>query len=205
MRKLCGLYVITDEKLTPYKTIEHTLEIALQHGASMVQLRDKTRTTEELVPVALKLKTLCRRYNRLFIVNDNTDLAIKTDADGVHIGKDDLHITTIRKQMAGKIIGVSCYGDIVRAQQVEQDGADYVAFGSFFLSSTKPQASVVAKKILTEAKKQLKIPVCAIGGITVDNAHELVAMGADMIAVIGGIFGQGSVADNAARFTVLFS
>ncbi|HLC16379.1 MAG TPA: thiamine phosphate synthase [Thermodesulfovibrionia bacterium] len=150
------------------------------------------------------MKTLCHRYNCLFIVNDNTELALKAGADGVHVGKDDAHIKTIKKQMAGRIIGVSCYGDIERAQQMEQQGADYAAFGSFFISPTKPHAPVVAKEILKEAKQRLTIPVCAIGGITVDNAHELVAMGADMIAVTGGIFGQGTTAENAAGFTSLF-
>ena len=204
MRQLHGLYIITDETLTPYNSIEQSIKPALENGASIVQLRDKTHMTEELLPVALKIRSLCSRYNSLFIVNDNAELALKVDADGVHVGKDDVHISSIRKEMPGKIIGVSCYGDVLRARQMEKEGADYAAFGSFFVSTTKPLASIVEKTVLKEAKEILGIPVCAIGGITVENASELVAMGVDMIAVISGIFGKGSVAENAALFSALF-
>lgn len=204
MGKLRGLYIITDERLISYDNIEQSLSPALENGASIVQLRDKTHTTEELIPVAIKIKSLCKYYKTLFIVNDNVELALEVDADGVHVGKGDVHISSIREKMIGKIIGVSCYGNVLMAKQMEQQGADYAAFGSFFVSPTKPQAPVVEKKVLQEAKEVLSIPICAIGGITVENAGELVAIGADMIAVISGIFAKGSIAENATLLSSLF-
>lgn len=204
--KLSGLYVITDEKLTPYENDEilKKVEKALKGGAKIVQLRDKKNSDEFLVPYAKALKELCHKYGAIFIVNDRIELALKVSADGVHLGEKDFHIDLARKILKDKIIGVSCYGDIKRAKEMENLSANYVAFGSFFPSPTKPEAKLVKKEILLEAKKILKIPICAIGGITFDNAEELIKLGADMIAVISDIWKAEDIEAHARRYKELF-
>ena len=153
--KLSGLYVITDEKLTPYENdqILKKVEKALKGGAKIVQLRDKTKTDENLISYATALKKLSHKYGAIFIINDRVELALKVDEDGVHLGKEDLSITFARKILKDKIIGISCYGDLKRAKEMEALSANYVAFGSFFPSPTKPSAEIVDKRIILEAKK----------------------------------------------------
>lgn len=204
--KLSGLYVITDEKLTPYEKnqILEKVEAALKGGARIVQLRDKSNSDEFLLPYAQALKELCHKYGAVFIVNDRVELALKADADGVHLGEEDPDINYARKILKNKIIGISCYGDLKRAKEMELLGASYVAFGSFFSSPTKPSAKIVDKKILLEAKKLLKIPLCAIGGITLERAEELIKLSADMIAVISDIWITYDIEEKARSYKELF-
>lgn len=204
--KLLGLYVITDEKLTPYENnqILERVEEVLKGGARIVQLRDKRNSDEFLLPYAKALKDLCHKYGAIFIVNDRVELALKADADGVHLGEEDPDIKYARKILRNKIIGISCYGDVERAKEMELLGASYVAFGSFFSSPTKPEARIVDKKILLEAKKILEIPVCAIGGITLEKAEELIKLSADMIAVISDIWKAENIKERAKKYKELF-
>lgn len=204
--KLSGLYIITDEKLTPYENgqIFEKVEKALRGGANIVQLRDKTHSDEFLFFYAQRLKEISHKYNAIFIINDRIELALEIDADGVHLGKEDTDIEKARKALKDKIIGISCYGDLEKAKLMETLSADYVAFGSFYPSPTKPQAKLVDKKILIEAKKILKIPICAIGGITLENAKELIELGADMIAVISDIWKAKEIEKRARGYSLLF-
>ncbi|MEZ0343934.1 MAG: thiamine phosphate synthase [Caldimicrobium sp.] len=204
--KLSGLYVITDERLTPYEEgkIFDLVEKALKGGARIVQLRDKSRKDKELIEIALQLKKLCHKYEALFIVNDRVSLAKEVEADGVHLGKDDEALEEALKKLRGKIIGVSCYGSLERAKWAESLGASYVAFGSFFPSPTKPEAEVVPFEIISLAKKELKIPICAIGGITLERAEELIKKGADLIAVISDIWLSENVEKRAKGYTEFF-
>lgn len=204
--KLSGLYIITDEKLTPYENgqIFEKVEKALRGGAKIVQLRDKTHSNEFLISYAQKLKEISNKYNALFIINDRVELALEVDADGIHLGKEDINIEKARKILKNKIIGISCYGDLEKAKLMETLSADYVTFGSFYKSPTKPQAQLVDKKILVEAKKILKIPICAIGGITLENAKELINLGADMIAVISDIWKAKEIEERARNYSLLF-
>lgn len=204
--KLKGLYVLTDEKLTPYENnqIFEKVEQALKGGAKIVQLRDKSNSDEFLIPYAQELKNLCHKYSALFIINDRVELAIKVSADGVHIGKDDGDIKEVRKVLKDKILGVSCYGDLERAKYAEAQLATYVAFGSFFPSPTKPSSKVVDKKIIALAKKTLKIPICVIGGITLERAKELIELGADLIAVVSDIWNAENIERRAKEYTKLF-
>ena len=206
MDKLRGLYVITDEKLTPYEggRIFEMVEEALKGGAKVIQLRDKTHSDEFLLNYALELKNLCHEYNAIFIVNERLELALRSDADGIHVGKEDLPVKEVKKYLKNKIIGASCYGSIERAEIVQEEGASYVAFGSFFPSPTKPEAKVVEKEILKIAKGRLKIPICAIGGITLEKAEELIRLGADMIAVISDIWKAKSIYQRAKAYSRLF-
>ncbi|MGB9711347.1 MAG: thiamine phosphate synthase [Thermodesulfovibrio sp.] len=205
MLKLKGLYVITDEKLTPYEKILEMVEEALNGGACVVQLRDKTNSDNFLLPYGFLLKELCEKYNAYFIVNDRVDLAMKLDAHGVHIGKEDADISEVKEKLKNKIIGVSCYGDIKKAKNMESLGACYVAFGSFYYSPTKPQAEIVDKSIIIEAKKILSIPVCVIGGLNVERAKELVNLGADIVAVVSDIWTAPSIRERAKEYKNLFT
>jgi thiamine-phosphate pyrophosphorylase len=141
----------------------------------------------------------------LFIINDDVTLAKETQADGVHLGREDAAIAQARKQLGSRaIIGVSCYNELARAEQAAAQGADYVAFGRFFPSRTKPQAVPASLDLLREAKKKLHIPVVAIGGITPENGASLIAAGANALAVIEGVFGQADVRAAAERYASLF-
>ena len=201
---LRGLYVITDEKLTPYEKMFDMVQQALKGGARIVQLRDKHNSDDFLLPIAKGLKTLCHKYDAIFIVNDRVELALKSDADGVHVGEEDSDITEIRKILKDKIIGVSCYGDVERAILMERLSASYVAFGSFYPSLTKPNSKIIDKTVLSEAKRFLKIPICAIGGITLDRARKLIEMGADMVAVINDIWTAENIEERAREYSKLF-
>jgi thiamine-phosphate pyrophosphorylase len=204
MKELKGLYIITDEHLTPYENIEYYLTPPLEMGANIVQLRDKTHRAEELIDIAQRIQKLCKIYKSIFIINDNLELAKAVNADGIHIGKSDMPIKEVKKHLPHKIIGVSCYNDIRRAERMEKQGASYVAFGSFFPSPTKPQSPVIEKTILGQAKNLLSVPLCAIGGITAENAQELIDSGADMIAVIDDLFGHGDVEKRVLRYKKLW-
>ena len=206
MQALRGLYVITDEKLTPYKEgkIFWMVEQALKGGAKVVQLRDKTHSDEFLLKYAIELKNLCHSYDAIFIVNERLELALKSDADGIHVGKEDLPVEEVKKHLKNKIIGASCYGSIERAEVAQKQGASYVAFGSFFPSPTKPEAKVIKKEILKLAKERLKVPICAIGGITLERAGELVKLGADMIAIVSDIWKAEDIRKRAEAYSMLF-
>lgn len=204
---LKGLYVITDEKLTPYENgkIILMVERALKGGAKLVQLRDKSNKEEDLLEIAKDLKNLCKRFGAYFLINDRVNLAYRIEADGVHLGIEDTDLKEVKKILKNKIIGVSCYGDLERAVKAELEGATYVSFGSFFPSPTKPNAKVVDKNILISAKKLLRIPVCAIGGITLEKAKELIELGADLIAVISDIWKAKDIEIQARAYTALFN
>jgi thiamine-phosphate pyrophosphorylase len=142
----------------------------------------------------------------LFIVNDDAALARQSQADGVHLGREDTAPVQARARLGSRaIIGVSCYNELPRAQAAQEQGADYVAFGRFFPSRTKPQAVQAGPELLHEAKKKLRIPVVAIGGITPENGASLIAAGADALAVIEGVFGQADVRAAAERYAQLFA
>ena len=139
------------------------------------------------------------------ILNDRVELAIKYQCDGLHIGKSDHHrVPKIREKFLG-YLGISCYGDMKLAKRMEKLGADYVAFGSFFPSKTKPNAKVVDKSIIKKAKKSLNIPICAIGGITTENGKELIKNGVDMLAVITDIWTSKNISKKCEKYKKLFS
>jgi thiamine-phosphate pyrophosphorylase len=153
---------------------------------------------------ATALRDLCRRHGAMLIINDNAALAAEIDADGVHVGAEDAGITVARALLGrDKIIGASCYDSLSRAQVAAAQGADYIAFGSFFASSVKPGA-VRAPVSLLPAARALGLPVIAIGGITLDNADQLITAGADAIAVISALFTVPDIAVATKIFCQLF-
>ncbi len=201
---LRGLYGLTDTKLTPYNTVLAQAKEALKGGMRILQLRDKEKSIDELLDIAIALKELCREHGAIFIIDDSLELALRCGADGLHIGKDDIGLVEARRALGDKIIGVSCYGDIDRAQELERLGASYVAFGSFFRSPTKPNSQVVSADILKTAKERLQIPVCAIGGITLENCKPLIEAGVNMVAVISDLWGSLDICEKSKAYSRLF-
>lgn len=198
LQLLNGLYVITDEYLTPDETVRDYVKEALKAGASIVQYRNKTKSDEEVEEVCRALQELCSEHNVPFIIDDRPHLAAKIHADGIHIGKDDMPIQEARKIFPKGIIGVSCYGSIRKAKEAQDEGADYVAFGSFFPSPTKPHSGVISLNVLHKAKESVEIPVCAIGGISQTNIGEVAATRTDMISVVSAAF-EGDIQQNISN------
>ncbi len=205
-RALRGLYVIADSALLPPGTLIGAVEQALRGGASAVQYRDKQARGATRVTELIELRALCRRADAPLILNDNPALALEIDADGVHLGKDDAAIADARAQLGPTLlIGASCYNDLSQALAAREAGADYVAFGSFFASPTKPDAVAAPIGLLRRARQALDLPLVAIGGITPENGPELLAAGADALAIISGVFGQPDVTAAARRYTRLWA
>ena len=201
--KLSGLYVITDDKLSGTSVLKHVRQ-ALEGGARLVQYRNKTNQASIKEMTARSLLELCRENGVPLLINDDVELAVTIGADGVHLGQSDVKLSEARLQLGNDaIIGVTCHASLALAKQAEKNGASYVAFGRFFASQTKPDASPASIDLLTTAKQQLSIPICAIGGITPDNTPILVDAGADMLAVIHGVFGQENIKDAANRYAKL--
>lgn len=189
-----GLYVITDPSCSTPETLIADVDLALKGGARIVQFRDKHSAYALQLSLSKQLKTLCESYQAWLIINDDIQLAKQSQAHGVHIGKNDGDVKTARDILgAHAIIGVTCYNDYQRAEQMQNMGADYVAFGRFFPSLTKPDAPQADIQTLIRAKQNLTIPVVAIGGINHTNAKQLINTGVDSLAVIQGVFGQADI------------
>jgi len=200
-----GLYAITDSKLLSPERMVEAVALAIQGGAAMIQYRDKGDDPMRRQWEASDLSNMCRPLGVPLIINDDVELAAQVMAKGVHLGKGDADIASARAKLgANAIIGVSCYNDLDCAIAAEQAGADYVAFGSFFPSRTKPGAVKAEVELLRQAKQRLSIPVVAIGGINADNGAQLVEAGADMLAVITELFGQADILGAAEKISNLF-
>ncbi len=182
-----GIYAITKtENKTSDQVLADVAE-AIKGGINVLQYRDKQPV--DAMYLAGALKELCHAHNIPLIINDQPELAKYIGADGVHIGQEDSQLTYAREVLGNKaIIGVSCYDSVELAIQAQQLSADYVAFGRFFPSSSKPLAAPAHITTLQAAKKSIKLPIVAIGGILPDNGAQLLGAGADLLAVIGGIF-----------------
>lgn len=202
--RVCGLYALTPDGLTR-EDLYARCASALEGGARVLQLRDKTSSPAERLERAVRLSRLCREHGALMLVNDDVSTAATSMADGVHLGRDDAMVAQAREALGSRaIIGVSCYGDIQRAQAAVLEGADYVAFGSVFSSTIKPDAVRADLGIFARAKS-LGVPLVAIGGITLDNAARVRDAGADAVAVITDLFEAPDIAHRAAQFARLFS
>lgn len=199
-----GLYAITDEHLIPHERFETMIVQALEGGAKLIQLRDKTLPYEHSLQRAKTLVALCRTYEALAIINDNARLAYESDAHGLHIGGDDGEIGTARDLLGDKIIGVSCYNDLARAKAMQEAGADYVAFGACFPSPTKPHAPRATLELLETAVHELSLPICAIGGITLETLPSLLSTGITMTAVISDLWQAPDITVQAHRYTTYF-
>lgn len=202
--RIRGLYAITDNATLTRPDYATRIEAALRGGARVLQYRDKSADSTRRGEQAQTLARLCARYNATFIVNDDVALARASNA-GVHLGRDDGAIAAARAVLGvGALIGVSCYNEFARAEAALAQGADYIAFGTFFSSRTKPQAAVASLDLL-RAARALPLPRIAIGGITPDNGAALIAAGADALAAIDGVFAQTDIAAAARRYAQLFN
>ena len=194
--KLRGLYAITPEG----GDLERKVRLALEGGVALLQYRRKTRDAAQ----ARAIVKLAREFRVPMIVNDDVPLALELGADGVHLGRDDGDLATARRRLGGKLLGASCYDNAALARSAVQAGADYVAFGSVFASPTKP-AAVRAPLTLFKAARPLGVPLAAIGGITLENAPQLVAAGADLLAVISDLFDASDIRQRARDYGKLFA
>ncbi|MFC3531453.1 thiamine phosphate synthase [Vogesella facilis] len=203
MPKVSGLYAITPDTDDSERLIEQ-VSAALDGGARVLQYRNKGCDPVRRLWQASILASLARSRGALFIVNDDVELARAVQADGVHVGRDDAAVASARAALGpAAVIGASCYNDLALARAAVAAGASYVAFGAVFSSGTKPGA-VAAPLALFAHSIDLGVPRVAIGGITVANAGQVVAAGADAIAVIGGLFDGDDVAERAATLAALF-
>lgn len=202
---LHGLYVITDPQLTPDAQLVKKVALAIAGGARIVQYRNKHADPHECAQELIALRELCHHHDAILLINDDVQLAKLTGADGVHLGQEDIGLQQARA-LLGKdaIIGITCHDSLELAHQAVSGGADYVAFGRFFPSQSKPQAPPANISILEQAHRELNIPIVAIGGITADNGEILLRHGADMLAVIHGVFGQPDIELAARRYAQLF-
>ncbi|MFN2360852.1 MAG: thiamine phosphate synthase [Marinobacter sp.] len=202
-----GLYAITDSQLLPADRLLAAVDAALRGGAVLVQYREKSAPQPERLRQARDLAALCRNAGVPLIINDDPELARRCSAAGVHLGQSDHSLVYARQQLGEHaIIGATCHADLALAASADRDGADYLAFGRFFNSTTKPDAPAADTSVLARAR-QFGKPVTAIGGITVDNGETLIRAGADQLAVVGGLFhgGLASIEERARQFTRLFA
>ncbi|MET4696216.1 thiamine phosphate synthase [Endozoicomonas lisbonensis] len=192
---LKGLYGVTDSHLLPDdNSLLHAAEQALHGGMKVLQYRDKSDDQGKRLRQAGALKVLCHQHQAILIINDDVELAAAVEADGVHVGQSDASVAEARSRLGDyAIIGVSCGGSIELAQKAVDAGANYIAFGKFFDSRTKPDAKTASLSVLPEAKQRFEVPVVAIGGITVDNASQIIEAGADMVAVVNNLFAASDI------------
>ncbi|MDR0210855.1 MAG: thiamine phosphate synthase [Pseudomonas putida] len=205
--KLRGLYAITDSQLLAGRLLSH-VEAALEGGVCLLQYRDKSDDATRRRHEAEGLQRLCERYGTQLIINDDAQLAAHLGV-GVHLGQTDGPLTPARTLLGSDaIIGSTCHAQLALAEQAASEGASYVAFGRFFNSVTKPGAPAADIDLLGQARARVQLPIAVIGGITLDNAAPLVAHGADLLAVIHGLFGVDSaqeVTRRARAFNALFA
>lgn len=203
--KLHGLYAITASVRDAPSDLAAQVQDALAGGASVIQYRDKSNDLVRRRSEASELNALCMAADVPLIINDDVELAKEIGAAGVHLGRDDPDLSAARRALGeGSLIGVSCYDEFERALHARDSGADYVAFGSFFASSTKPRAVRADISLLSRAARELTVPVVAIGGITPENGRQLIEAGASMLAVVQGVFGQPDVTQAARCYARLF-
>lgn len=206
-RRIKGLYAITPDEIDTSR-LQTLVEAALLGGASVVQYRNKIASHQLRSNQATGLLALCRSHGVPLIINDHLDLCMAIDADGLHVGSEDYAadaLGDIRARLGNsKLLGVSCYNRFTLAEQAVEQGVDYVAFGSCFDSGTKPAAVRASLDLFTRAGTVLPVPAVAIGGITLANAPQAIAAGADAIAVIGALFSASDITGTARQFSNLF-
>lgn len=194
--KLRGLYAITPES----GDVERKTRLALEAGVALLQYRQKRRDVE----FARSIVRMAREFRVPVIINDDVDLALEVGADGAHLGRDDGDVTAARKRLRGKLLGASCYNNLELARTAVKAGADYIAFGSVFASPTKPGAVRAPLELFAQAKA-LGVPLAAIGGITLQNAPQVIAAGGDLLAVISDLFDAPDIRQRARDYGKLFA
>ena len=201
-----GLYVITDcVNFDTPGLVSRTGQI-LDAGIAALQYRDKTTDASLRLERAIALQHLCRRHNTVFLINDDLELAARIGADGVHVGREDATYERCRTTLGPEaIIGISCYNQLDLALLAQNNGADYVAFGSFYPTTTKNTEYKADTALLMLARRSLTVPVAAIGGITPENGAVLVNAGADLLAVVSSVYASDDPRQAVGKFNALFN
>ena len=202
--KIRGLYAVTPDEPDTALLIQK-VTAALQGGVSLLQYRNKAANHKLKTQQARALLPLCRQYGVPLIINDSVKLCLTLDADGVHLGAEDGDLKEARARLgAGKILGASCYNRIDLATQAQSAGADYVAFGACFGSNTKPNARHASLSLFKEARQHIHVPMVAIGGITLENAQQVLQAGADAIAVVNALFNAKNITETSQQLSRYF-
>ena len=195
-----SLYVILDRAAAGWRDLVEILDATIAGGARMVQLREKTWPSGQLRPLAERLRARCRQSGVTFVMNDRVDLAVVLEADGVHLGQDDLPPHLARPLLRpGMILGVSTHS-VEQARRAQADGADYVAVGAMFPTQTKPDFELVGPALVRAVRSEIRVPLVGIGGITPQNAGDVIRAGADGVAVISAVCGAADPAAASADF-----
>jgi thiamine-phosphate pyrophosphorylase len=195
---LGGLCLVTDRRLCGL-TCEEMTKIALVSGVGWIQYREKEKTRREIYHEAMRLRVLTAEYGATLVVNDHADIALAVDADGVHLGQDDLPLKEARRILGNRIIGISTHS-LTQAVEAEHDGADYIGFGPVFVTATKDAGEPKGLEMVSIIKKAIKIPVVAIGGISAENLPLVLETGADAVAVASAVL-RGDISVNVRSFT----
>lgn len=202
--RLRGLYLITPDS-PDTATLVAQVERALGGRPALLQYRSKQPDAALRLGQARQIAALCREAGVPFIVNDSLELALATDADGVHLGREDGDLDAARRALGpGRILGVTCYNEWSRAVAGCAAGADYVAFGAMFPSATKPAAVRAPLELFVRGRRELEVPLAAIGGITLDNAAQVIVAGASLLAVVADVFDAPDPGARAAAYRTLF-
>ena len=205
---LRGLYAITDSKLLSEGRLLPYAEAALKGGARLLQYRDKSSDDRRRLREAEALRELCARHGAQLIINDDAELAARLGV-GLHLGQDDGSLAVARALLGRQaIIGATCHARLDLAEQAVREGASYIAFGRFFDSHTKPGAPAATPEMLEQARQRFSLPITVIGGVTLDNAPDLIARGASLIAVVHALFAADSSSEverRARAFSELFA
>ncbi|MGI6063090.1 thiamine phosphate synthase [Blautia sp.] len=198
-KEMLLLYAVTDRKWTGEKTLYQQVEEALKGGATLIQLREKNMSQEEFLKEAREITELCHRYGTALIINDNVEVALKSGADGVHVGIEDTPVKEIRKMVPGDFIIGATAKTTEQAQRAEQEGADYIGVGAVFPSPTKKNAIRITLEQLKKISGSVRIPAVAIGGITYENADTLRGGRMAGVAVVSAVFGAADIKKETAR------
>lgn len=184
-----GIYLVTEHERLRYSELLAITEAVMPVGIAVLQYRNKIAVYDQKLAEATRLQQLCKTYKVPFIINDDIALAIELGADGVHLGRDDDNCMDARKQVGDNIlVGISCNNDPGRADQAVRDGADYIAFGAMFPTSSKANTVSASFELIRQAKQRYTVPIVAIGGITPENCAPVIAAGADLLAVISSVY-----------------
>lgn len=203
VRRALLLYAVTDRSWVGEMTFCEQVKASLDGGITLLQLREKGMAYDEFLREAKDVKTLADSYHVPFIINDNVEIALEADADGVHVGQSDMEAGRVRQKLGpDKILGVSAR-TVEQALQAEKMGADYLGVGAVFATSTKEDADVISRDTLKEICQAVSIPVVAIGGIRRDNMMQLTGSGAAGVSVISGIYGQPDIRKACEELLVL--
>lgn len=202
---ISGVYAVTPNDLDTARLCKN-VEAALRGGVSLLQYRNKVADAALRLMQASALLALCRSFGVPLIINDHLDLCAQIDADGLHLGATDCDLGAARRLLGeDKIIGASCYSRLDLAQKAALVGASYVTFGVCFNSEINPNSVNIPLSVLTEAKQKITIPIVAFGGITLENASQVISAGASSIAIVGGLFGAKNIQEISQQFVHLFA